>query len=146
MRWRNRLEVAIYRKIKPFTEEREQRALSGDVQAIVPELRPWRAILRSKVAAVAVTAALAGGGGVLLGGFIEDQSHDAQLASMDAAEEEQMREDAEWRANHDVCLAKAEARAEPEDGMFAAITDPQLDKCYTEQRLQVAEIKAGRED
>lgn len=146
MSWRSRLEVAIYRKIKPLTETRQQRALQGNAAQEVPQQQPRRSIVRSKTAALAVSFALVGGGGVLIGGFVENQAHEAELASMDAAEEEQIREEMAWNANHDVCMANAQARAAPDEGVFDVLGDPQIEQCYAEQRLQVAKINAGTEE
>lgn len=146
MDWRRRIEIPLYRVLKPLSQDpSERRKLPGEVPGSLLERRPRGAmtILRGKAATIIVTAALAGGGGVLIGGFVENQAHEAELASMDAAEEEQIRDEMEWSANHDVCMAKAQARDAPDEGVFDVLGDPQLDKCYAEQRLQVAEIEAG---
>ena len=144
---KRRIEIPLYRVLKPLSQEpSERRQLPGEVPGSLPERRSRGAmtILRGKAAAVVVTAALAGGGGVLIGGFVEFQRHEAELASMDSAEDEQIREEMQWDANHNVCMAKAQARAAPDEGVFDVLGDPQLEQCYAEQRLQVAEIKVGR--
>lgn len=146
---RKHIEIRLYKLAKPLSQEpSERRQLpSGDEpgREISRPLRGAVSILRGKTAAVVLTAALAGGGGVMLGGYVEDRGSDAQLAAAHDARMDDWRDSAEWRGDHDVCLARAEARAEPEDGVFAVMSDPRLDKCYAEQAAKVAEIHADAE-
>lgn len=137
MNWKHRLEIAIYRKIKPLTKEYEQSALPSKVENLLPDQqrRQGMRILRSRTAAIIVTAVLAGGGGVMLGGYVEER--DNELAATRSQEAEW-----EWRRDHDVCLAEHMERAEDDADISSLVEDPQLFQCYDERAVKVAKIRA----
>lgn len=137
MGWKRRLEVAVYRKIKPLTREYEQSELPNEVENLLPDQqrRQGMRILRSRTAAIIVTAALAGGGGVMVGGYVEER--DNELAAMHSQQAEW-----EWRRDHDVCLAEHTERAEDDPDISSIVEDPQLFQCYDEQAVKVAKIHA----